>query len=426
MIKKLFFSMVIFLSILLLSGCSSITDSPKIIPPQNSSNLIEGKWQSGAADSLKYVQFTPEFAVIGNSVYSRPRYRVRKVNASQYLTYYSNSSYLKSIKLPEEAIVVTVTSGQNFIGEFMELNSEKVLANINNTFMQFKRVSAKADAVYYEKADTASNSAAHENTEDPVLRSVLLIGIRNKSGSYETYCISSENRKIHPILQGNGIFLPRKKGFVSFKDPYFAGKNRTVLFIGNDYVSTEVTLKDDSTKTLQLLPVDKMNNVQGIKISDIFGAAGINAMRDEFSRANPEIDVNNIDTSDFGLYRKSGHWVVKGRINYLKNGPGSFADQDLNLVPSARIVFYDTLQIPWNEIKDKVPDAEDAVTSPNKDIAVIFTQNKILIYPIVNGRLSGAALSKTSLQEGYSVVMSEWATGSYMKEWENSFKNFAK
>jgi uncharacterized protein YceK len=425
MIKKLFFSIIIFLSILL-SGCSSITDSPKIIPPKSTSNLIEGKWQSDTADSLKCIQFTPEFAVIGSSIYSRPRYRVRKVSTSQYLTYYSNSSYLKSIEIPEEALVVTVTSGQNFIGEFMELNSEQVLANINNTFMQFKRVSAKADAAYYEKADTASNAADHKDVEDPELRSVLLIGIHNNIGSYETYCISSENRKLHPILQGNGIFVPRKKGFASFKNPYFAGKNRTVLFIGNDYVSTEVTPKDDSPKTLQLLPVDKMNNAQGIKISDIFGDAGVNAMKDEFSSANPEIDASNIDMSNFGLYRKSGHWVVKGRINYLKNGYGRFADQDLNLVPSARIVFYDTLQIPWNEIKDKVPDAEDAVTSPNKDIAVIFTQNKILIYPIVNGRLSGTALSKTSLQEGYSVVMSEWATGSYMKEWENSFKNFAK
>lgn len=432
MIKKLFFMMVIFLNILLLNGCTSITDSPKVLPPQISSNIIEGKWQSDAADSenLKYIQFTSKFAVIGGSVYSYPHYGVRKVNTRQYLTYCNDSSYLKDITLPDEAIVVTVTSGKNFIGEFVTLSSEQILANINNNFIQFKRVSAKADAVYYKNANTALSRTAHEDAEDPVLRSVLLIGIHNKNGSYETYCISSENRIIHPILHSDGIFVPRKKGFVSFKNQYFAGKNRTVLFIGNDYVSTEVTPKDNSPKTLQFLPVDKMSNVRGIKISDVFAVTGINAMKDQFDvlkeEVDPAINVGDIDLSNFGLYRKSGHWVVKGRINYSENGCWNFIDKDLNLVPSIRIVFYDTLQVPWHEIKDKVPDAEDAFTSPNKDIAVIFTDDKILVYAIVNGKLSSNVLSKTALQGGYSVVMSEWATGSYMKEWESSFKNFIK
>jgi predicted DNA-binding antitoxin AbrB/MazE fold protein len=102
-------------------------------------------------------------------------------------------------------------------------------------------------------------------------------------------------------------------------------------------------------------------------------------------------------------------------------------DFNINLMPSSKIILYDTLFIPWTAIKDKVPEAIDAYTSPSKDIALIVTTKYILIYTIENGALSSLPIQKVKLKEGESVIMSEWSTGDYVYNWERCFyKNEVK
>jgi hypothetical protein len=96
-------------------------------------------------------------------------------------------------------------------------------------------------------------------------------------------------------------------------------------------------------------------------------------------------------------------------------------DFNLNLIPPSDMVAYDALQVPWTAVKDKLPDAVDIYTSPNKDIAVILTRNKILVYDIVNKTLSDAPLAGYKLEDGSSVIMAEWGIGEYAPIWEKSF-----
>ena len=124
---------------------------------------------------------------------------------------------------------------------------------------------------------------------------------------------------------------------------------------------------------------------------------------------------------NFALYRKTGHWFFKGRIDPDRQGHLPYMDFNLNLLPPANMVAYDVLHVPWKEMKDKLPNAIDIYTSPNRDLAVILTRSHILLYTIEGRKLSGEPIAKIRLEEGSTVIMAEWSMGEYVARWENSF-----
>jgi hypothetical protein len=63
----------------------------------------------------------------------------------------------------------------------------------------------------------------------------------------------------------------------------------------------------------------------------------------------------------------------------------------------------------------------DAFTSPNKDIAIIVTKNKLYIYGISGDQLDSLPLGEIEMKEGETVIMAEWATGFYVDDWERAF-----
>ena len=116
-----------------------------------------------------------------------------------------------------------------------------------------------------------------------------------------------------------------------------------------------------------------------------------------------------------------GHWHIKGGINYIQDNVERFTDYNVNIIPSNKIVFYDNLNISWTAIKDRLPEALDAYTSPDGQLAVILTESKLYIYRIEKGSLDNNPIEKISLNDGDQVIMAEWATDSYVKTWENDF-----
>ena len=84
---------------------------------------------------------------------------------------------------------------------------------------------------------------------------------------------------------------------------------------------------------------------------------------------------------------------------------------------------YDTLLIPWKDLKGKFPFIEDAYTSPNRRIAIIIFNNKLFVYELKDGSINGNPLISIDLNEGESVIMAEWSTGSYVDTWTKAFKD---
>lgn len=261
----------------------------------------------------------------------------------------------------------------------------------------------------------------------------------NDEIKYKTLLISYKNNSIEDVIEIDDFIFPRKTGFWSLKlyngniilhpidnnkklqnetkldFSFISYKLNKILYIGNDYICVEIENELNKNKIYRVYPIDAADILNPVKMSDIFGIESKNMFYEEALRKNLG---SNIDESNFTLLRKSGHWILKGRIS----GNNSF-DFNLNIVPSKNLVSYDELCINWSEIKSKVPDAVDVFTSPNKDIAVVLTSKNILIYKIENRVLSLSPIKKINLSEKSEVVISEWATGGYVEKWEDVFLN---
>lgn len=496
--------LLIIVTVVMLVGCSSSYNetSNKIARPENKTAPLQGKWiveqtADNTADKIltdvdikwmgKAFSFQGDSISFDGTVWDNVNYKIRRVNTEEYFLHkFAGAIDILGIK-DKEIQVVTASSQDKFLYEFIKLDNGRLVVNIDSKFYCL----AKAPEGYTEsgvkdKKDDKSNSVNTSFSEANIVNSGLLLGIRipeqmTQKGTnekleqyiYKTYWISFVDRKLNSLLWAEDIFLPRKDGFWKLGIQKILGEEgiediisakrvsegnrkkaadvantskkslrmetklrRTILYVGNDYICTEnieETMKTESTptmvkKVLRTLPVDNVDNTKGIKLSDLTGDNGSIAMEGAISgllASSSNNSIKNIIEEDqeenFALFRKMGHWFFKGRVNLASDEPMPYVDFSINLIPPADMVAYDILHVPWALVQDKVPQAVDAYTSPNSDMAVVLTRNSVMIYSIKDEDLKGEPVSKFAIPDGSAVVMAEWATGDYVMNWEKSF-----
>lgn len=424
----------------------------------------------------KIAELDKSGALIGEYFYKNPSFKIKKVSFDEYCTYRLGTSKETLGINCKNVYVVTLTSGDKFLYEFAELNSGELLVQIKNSIYLLKKVSDYVDKDFdkNKKEEYAEDSVSDRDSESGVLlgiRSEDLNEDGSKNYSYKTMWIAFSNNELHPVLEkDNLIFLPRKSGFWDVNVSTITEKNRQediitarsetsnkvlaanksvldfskwtnkigkitkcINYIGNDFLSLEISGSGKYISTgeqwnediYQTQPVDNINTSKGLSISDIAGPSAPSILLDDRSSALKLINAEKIINSDFdrnySLLRNMGHWHIKGGINYIQDNVERFTDYNVNIIPSNKIVFYDNLNISWTAIKDRLPEALDAYTSPDGQLAVILTESKLYIYRIEKGSLDNNPIEKISLNDGDQVIMAEWATDSYVKTWENDF-----
>lgn len=457
--------------LLLVGGCASPswTTAGKIIPPVYDVCPLEGKWSvvedlgsagySGKTDletEVGFLQFRREAAILGSNVWNKPTYKIKKVNANDYIkTRFTvlDSSYLTSTRNKVE--VVTVFADANYLGEFMKIDDYAVIAFLQNKVLLLHKVAAHAD----DPSSIANASIDDIDQYNKTGASGIFIGLKipsNHDYIYKTLWVAADNKKLHPVLSRNDIYFPRKSGFwalqvtqgengkelsahnvavkdlaetkdkVSAQTASSGSESIAIDYIGNDYVAIENNT--GATTKLQVLPVDKLSAPIGIKVSDLLGEAGLKAYhsaREQALQTLPSQGITSINEDvnedNFGLTRKNGHWYLQGGVNYQSNGTPATMEFDISFIPPANLIFYDTLYPSWQSIKDRVPNALDAFTSPNKDIAVVKTKSRLYIFGINGEQLNSVPLGEIALEEGTTIIMAEWATGFYVDDWEKNF-----
>ena len=468
MLRKYKLLPVLFL-LLLVGGCvnPSWTTAGKIVPPVYEVCPLEGKWSvieelvsdgySGktsleAAGSL--LQFSREAAILSSNVWNQPTYKIKKVNAKDYLMtrYTVLDSELASAS--EKVEVVTVFADSNYLGEFMKIDDATVVSFIQNKVLLLHKIAAHAD----DPRSIANASIDETDQYNKTGVSGIFIGLKIPSHQdyiYKTVWIAADDKKLHPVLSRNDIYFPRKSGFwelqmkqgnnraalsahnmaekdlaatekVSTKTASSVSESIVIDYIGNDYVAIENNT--GGITRLQVLPVDKLSSAIGIKVLDLLGPAGLKAYHGAREQAVQTLhsqgiaSINaDINEDNYGLARKNGHWYLQGRVNYCGHHAPGTMEFDIKLLPPAKLVSYDTLYPGWQGIKDRVPNALDAFTSPNKDIAVVKTKSKLYIFSINGEQLNSIPLGEITLDEGTTIIMAEWATGFYVDDWEKNF-----
>ncbi|MDP4180410.1 MAG: hypothetical protein Q8942_04870 [Bacillota bacterium] len=521
-----------------LGGCFNLgtPTAIEIAPPKNNVLPFKGTWEivkyinSGFASSKKSesenwigkkAMFSTDGVKVGDNIWAKPGYKVKRVNPEDYFLYRYGVSRIDFTVNEKEVFVTSITSGDKFLYDFVRLSDNEALLTIQSSICMLKKISSDVDDKFVEelsKRKDQDNEVVYQ--ADPKRKdSGLLLGLRYLKNpnqrddsntpaeyGYKTLWIAFENSVFHPILETNDIFLPRKNGFWKVEServksgsyiedklmvynpyqldnkgindagsgkgnvavlydkdkPVAANANglgiidnkdlnpnqkdpkqsalksicRKILFIGNDYVSMELAYpgqsnqwqNDQDLSIMRVQPVDNISGEHGLKISDLTGDKGLKILKD--SRNNlisglnlagfTEID-KEIEDENFYLQRKNGHWFLKGRLNYSHNDSVAYSDFSINMIIPSTLVRFDALAIPWTDIKDRVPEAIDAFTSPYEDMAVIVSYSKLYIYQIINGRLADEPFAKVKLSRGESVIMAEWATGKYVDNWEDSF-----
>lgn len=432
------------------------------------------------------ISISAQAIAYSNNYYEKVSYKIKRVDVNEYFLHKNAIIPEKLNFVNDEAYVITVYSDDNFLLEFFKNSDGVLIAVIDDRYYCMEKVSNESPEVQNVKIEAAHREEyLMEKASEQVLRSGLLLGVRipvkTEDGFgdyiYGTYWISCVDRTLNPVYYADDIYLPRMDGFWKVRmekrleregaqDAIVAAKvsstekrsstkginefnvfsntterietslRKAIVYIGNDYVCVENTRYDtkgeqpvrEAYKTLRTLPIDNLDYLDGITISDLAGESGRMAMESAISELMEKSGQSMLVSVDeksqeknFALYRKTGHWFFKGRVDFDRQGQLQYVDFNLNLIPPANMVAYDTLQIPWTQMKDKLPHAVDIYTSPNQDMAVVLTTDEILIYGIENKKLSNEPLARYSLQEGSCVIMAEWSLADYVPSWEKSF-----
>lgn len=484
--KRIACAVMMLFMMLSLTCCipAEVRGGDKIVSPSNNQIPISGEWKvvkfvAGGYPGLTDEEagkwlgrtgiFDSRVAVFDEEICVGPDYKVKNVDSSDYFLYQYkvNPDY---VGIQDSKIqVVTVMSKDGFFYEFIKASEDSLIVNVDGVFFYLEKnsdsVDEKSIEEYMKKAGRTDST--DKRSENRGANSGVLLGLRyyKKTGvkssegkwDYRTIWISSRDMVPGTIYGTQGLFVPRKSGFwrVGVKNreegrynidtlfAYAVGKEteeedmeggsyienqniqRTILYVGNDYVSTEYQKGEGpgSQPVFQVLPLDNIEHAMAVKISDIAGEGGVRALNEGFishMKDKDELSYTSPREESFALSRRNGHWIMKGRLN-LTSGDVPYMDFNIKSIPPSNLVVYDELCLSWREIKERIPEAVDAYTSPNEDIAVIITGNAIWVYNISNRRLSEKLLKKIRLKEGETVVMAEWASGKYTDKWEREF-----
>lgn len=151
---------------------------------------------------------------------------------------------------------------------------------------------------------------------------------------------------------------------------------------------------------------------------------------------DPSIDskklslIEYIDDNNLSLEREPGKWVAKIPLNKQYSHAGSGSNhihvKKYFKLPSnifKEITSHDDLVFPYKTIKEKIPDAKDAVSSPDRKLLVVLTTNSILVYinPTDNLDIPNYSIA---VDEDVSIILNQWATGSYVDKWTDEFSNY--
>jgi heat shock protein HspQ len=466
--------MLIILSLsMIFSGCSSLEFNIEdtIKPPADDNVTIKGTWEiekcitiaqdggnSKKADENlktyigKKVIFDNEIGAIGKNVCVNPEYKIIRTSADTFLqNKYRIDEENLALKNKEINVITITTDNQPFY-EVIVTDDMTAYVYIDNGFLVLNKISDNVDEKI--KQESIGNVGININSgsikEDPLLRSGVLIGIRSSDNTYRTLWIYSKNRKIKTVSYRNQILIPRAKGFWEIgaikdnsnlniyaepvgnpslqgadktgnKDNSLASKTGTkILFAGNDYIGIEHNTR------LSVLPIDNIKDEKEVAFSDIVSKKSLDlfnksceAYISSLSRERANNIINEPYEKNFTLSRRNGHWIMKSRLYCKKAVNGQkYEDFDLNVMVPSKLIHYDEMNIPWNSIKSKLPWITDAYMSPNKDIAILVSNDGLNIYPIQNNSIINKQMMKIPLSESDSIIMTEWSIGRYADLWQ--------
>ncbi|WP_446898595.1 hypothetical protein ACSVC9_01340 [Clostridium sp. LBM24168] len=472
--KKINILLIILTSILILIVYKNVNlslNSP--INLRKTINLpIEGTWTASRyvfvgdspisrydAENMinKKAIFNGEEVKFNNLICNKPNFKVKIVDSRSYFD--------SNLKIDPEDLgvnqkqikVVTVFSHNNFFDDFVQISDNLMIRYSEGLVLFFTKDGSAPNKAILNNIDKKDyKTVSSRKHRDSISKSGLLLGLKSRNEAeggydYRTLWISSSYGEINKILQKKNILVPRKNGFweVGVNKKYENGSERDVvwgvpiiknnseiyksfpvirnikntnsqiLFIGTEFISLDN--EEAENRYFSVLPMDNLNGKK-VEFSKVLDKNANDRMKlsaeiylGKISRKKYNVNFNNLSTN-WALARRSGRWILRGRISY--------GDFDIIYPATSRLLTsYDDLYPSFDVIKRSIPDAVDAYTSPNRDFIVVMTADELRVYDLKDNRFIGKPKSTLRLRNGEKAVMSQWSMGSYVDDWNKLFKD---
>lgn len=312
---------------------------------------------------------------------------------------------------------------------------------------------------------TASSSAASDKEIDPIPHSAVVIGLREDSpdgttSNYRTLLVAPQNERITYMGSVKGVWMPYKTSFWkidSVSDSLGKGTESLQALRNGTKTSGEIKLNEATSqlrrtekllfagnKFLSILQTTNVNE-KGVaaeqsqvwvnQVSDlepVVRAKDIYSLENNHFTLSEAIETNqsegNID--QWAIVRESGKWVAKQRAiaSVMANVSDVRNWETISVPLTAQVTGNDgdTLRLTEDEIRRLEPNAIDAYTSNNEEVAVMITNGQIKIVPY---RLDDSERVRQTvnvpISANESVVMVQWAVEQkYVESWKQLFSKW--
>ncbi len=319
---------------------------------------------------------------------------------------------------------------------------------------------------------TAGAFKMDADSPNSTFKSALLIGLRTDHtgdeqrypySEYRTVLVAPDAGNLHQITSGDGILMPYKMGFkeIATKDKTHSGKEVQILsvtqpsvskkqqddrraekaenaamadaaelsgggdtltsekltFAGNRYIAVEQQVAgQQAAKEIQSYVWVK--HIEQLAADRSLSFSADTELHMPLSDFLPEQkDLQEDGTADqiqWTLLRKPGRWTAQ--LTEQSSLSGKLPE--IPAVLPEELISFDRLSAPWEEIWQRMPQATDAYSSPAGETVAVVTGQKVSFY-LNNNSLASQPALELPLKQGESIVMMQWATGSYVERWKN-------
>lgn len=430
--------------------------------------------------------FEKRKVVLPDDKCEKPEFKIKIVNTKTYL-YNNYKSSMENIGIKQKEIkIITITSNQNYFRDIIKIDDTTIVIIKDGVFFFLSKLPSGNKTNIGDTGNEKKLSNANIEPYMKKYQSGLLLGLKSYKSvnyklpynnekktiwepEYRTLWISYDG-SVKEVSELPFLFVPRRTGFWKLdaqreitdnygmdfllaapigkegKRPVIKAENtgfydlKSINFVGNDYVCYERdnesgakgNAKSKTSHFLEVVPIDTIYTGSEIPIlaSKVLGEKGMEGLNSgaksylrTISEENKKVLEHTPSPTNFGLFRKNGKWLLRGRLNYLSiSEKHEYADFNIPIAAPENLVNYDSLFPSWEVIKQKVPSAVDGYTSPNKDIAVVLTNSKLLVYAIKNNVLGKSPLKEIELKNSEVSVMAQWALDDYVKLWSEQVK----
>lgn len=455
-------------------GDENIVD--KNIPPRNLALPLQGIWEMESYQSLgenvgdsieeKKLYISDQLVAQGDRFSIKPSFKTKYVNLSSYLKYKYNDVEMPDYLNQDNVTIVTISDGQRFYQDIFKINDDKLAIVYNGYIYLYHRQSKevpKAIVKSYQDLYYSTQEYSDKNREKDL---AVLLGVKrvhyedsSREISYRTYLLRIDEKNHLSIYQGKNIFLPRADGFWTVKysfdedldprkahqiisaDPFIEGNGRSknqlistlpieIAYIGPNFTALQIQNNDDSLD-YRIFDVDHLRENKPVTIKEIAGDDGLQVLEEQIVRnieesfSGSEVDMEHIlnenTERNIGLERNNGKWkfLTSIKMNDEKEEDVIHRNIEINIVPNIEIANWPDLPIRWTNVKNLAPRALDAISSPDGRILIVQDIDELKIYDLVH---NDDLLATIPISEKDSIIMAEWAMGTYSEKWEKSFQ----